>query len=861
MRGAEKPSTQAILGAALALCICSTPAQSQQNVTFNDAFQSGSYWSIDHDQNHTGSAIDDIITIEPVRWSVIAPENAQSSNPPLSVSNDHWWWAIEAGNLGGLRPTFQVNTSQAWFGSYGTTYSPVYRYVDVNGDPTSGGGGWQFFDVTTQAGSIYSFRNDGAFDPSLGDVQISYGLPYTPDMASDHTASLANHPRVTQTASALFANPTPQQFGVIGQTPTGHTDLIRTNRPGSSGTVTVDTGHDLLAYRVTDTFVDDADKQQVVLMGGNHASEHQANIAMQGMVDFLTSGHPIAELLLDRAEFHVYPIVDPEGRALGQTRGNDSAQGFGQTPAFIDTGTDSEHIRIIDHNRVWDRTGSAQPYDNADTVRDAIIRDTSDDPDAPNPLTNIDYFFDFHGYPAGGGGDNTPFEVFESGSNGDFISALQALTGMNNSDIINGANGSHPGIAERWAFLQGGELDAEHSFTPEVGVAHQSAQLPTPQAVEQLYLGHGEDYARALASVLLPTNTVVYNETSPRSWNSAGWQTLTQQTTAAPSASSHALIAAGGGPFIGPTSNTTLSALTVFGYHNAPTTRGTPQPLTFNLQAGADLTIAGTLHIENAHVGPATPGAAMGALAADNVQIVGHEHAAILEVSSTLTTSRVDLLGSGAELRLTQALAGTTPSNIDLLNSAGGTLLVGSAVRIDTLLLDDASTLTHTTAGAVESALLVDLAGTLAFADDGSAALGEVALLIAGANLNGSFDQVDHAIFDDAQLGWSLEYIVDGVAIERLNATVRYAGDATGDDFVGVEDLDLLLANWGDTVTAGVFDEGDFTGDGRVNNADLQLTLSNWSIGDAPGVNIPEPGTVALLTLALGLALRQRRTA
>lgn len=855
MAGVKRDGPLGRIATACVAAALSSFAAAQQALNFNDGFQSGSYWSIDHDQNSPGSTTDDVITIEPVRWSVITPENAQSNNPPTSVFNDHWWWAVEADNLGGLRPTFQVNTSQAWFGSYGTTYSPVWRYVDAVG----AAGDWQFFDVTTQAGSTYSFRNNAAFDGAFGDIQISYGLPYTPEMAGEHTASLANHARVTQTASALFSNPTAQQFGVIGQTPTGHTDLIRTHRPGSPGTVMVDTPQDLIAYRVTDTFVDDAGKQQVVLMGGSHASEHQANIALQGMVDFLTSGHPVAELLLDRAEFHVYPIVDPEGRALGQTRGNDSAQGFGQTPTFVDTGTGSEHIRIIDHNRVWDRTGSDQPYDNVDTVRDAMIRDTSDNPDAPDPTTNIDYFFDFHGFPAGGGGDNTPFEVFESGSNGDFISALQALTGMTNGDILNGANGSHPGIAERWAFLQGGELDAEHSFTPEVGVAHQSAALPTAQAVEQLYLDHGEDYARALAAVLLPANTVVYNEATPRSWNSAGWQTLAEQTTAAPNTASHALVAAmtDAGAFSGPSANTTVNALTVFGYASSPTTRGTPLPLRFNLQPGADLTVNSLLHIENAHVGPATLGGAMGDLAAGSVLLVGHEHAAVLEVSSSLTTSRIDLLGSGAELRITGA-SSPFSHNIDVLASQGGHLYVDASMDADTLLLDAGSKVTFTTAGEIQAIDLADLAGRLIFAGDESVTLGESFGLIESLNLMGHFDQVDDAIFAGDSLGWSLNYILDIPAAQILTATVRYAGDATGDNFVGIEDLDLILANWGDSVTPGVFDEGDFTGDGLVNNADLQLTLANWSLGTPPDPNIPEPGTLALLAVG-GLFLSRRK--
>ncbi|XAM00675.1 hypothetical protein OT109_04630 [Phycisphaeraceae bacterium D3-23] len=85
-------------------------------------------------------------------------------------------------------------------------------------------------------------------------------------------------------------------------------------------------------------------------------------------------------------------------------------------------------------------------------------------------------------------------------------------------------------------------------------------------------------------------------------------------------------------------------------------------------------------------------------------------------------------------------------------------------------------------------------------------------------------------------------------------------GDLDGDGFVGASDLDIVLANWGDAVRLGDALAGDWTGDGRVDDDDLQVVLDNWGQGDAPSIpGIPEPGSLALLTLSSLALLRCRR--
>ncbi len=86
-------------------------------------------------------------------------------------------------------------------------------------------------------------------------------------------------------------------------------------------------------------------------------------------------------------------------------------------------------------------------------------------------------------------------------------------------------------------------------------------------------------------------------------------------------------------------------------------------------------------------------------------------------------------------------------------------------------------------------------------------------------------------------------------------------GDPTGDGFIGIEDLNLVLSNWNQTVTPGDFLSGELTGDDFVGIEDLNVILGNWNAGTPPPPTntVPEPGTLALLSLASLTALRRHR--
>ncbi len=93
--------------------------------------------------------------------------------------------------------------------------------------------------------------------------------------------------------------------------------------------------------------------------------------------------------------------------------------------------------------------------------------------------------------------------------------------------------------------------------------------------------------------------------------------------------------------------------------------------------------------------------------------------------------------------------------------------------------------------------------------------------------------------------------------------TADPVGDLNGDHYVGIADMDIVLANWGSTVDPGNRSLGDVTGDGLVGQEDLQAVLDTWGTAalgyDAPTEPIPEPASAALLLAGAGVLMHRRR--
>ena len=97
----------------------------------------------------------------------------------------------------------------------------------------------------------------------------------------------------------------------------------------------------------------------------------------------------------------------------------------------------------------------------------------------------------------------------------------------------------------------------------------------------------------------------------------------------------------------------------------------------------------------------------------------------------------------------------------------------------------------------------------------------------------------------------------ENIGIAFYEALARLDGDINADGFVGIDDLNYILANWNQSVPVGSLDHGDLggNGDGFIGIDDLNVVLANWNAGTPPShASVPEPGTASILLIS-GTAL------
>ncbi len=99
------------------------------------------------------------------------------------------------------------------------------------------------------------------------------------------------------------------------------------------------------------------------------------------------------------------------------------------------------------------------------------------------------------------------------------------------------------------------------------------------------------------------------------------------------------------------------------------------------------------------------------------------------------------------------------------------------------------------------------------------------------------------------------------LTLQLLGEVTGLEGDLDGDGFVGLDDLDIVLGNWNQSVPPAA-SNADPSGDGFVGLDDLDIVLNNWNEGTPPATDVvPEPTMAWLLGLGITGLIARRRAA
>lgn len=90
-------------------------------------------------------------------------------------------------------------------------------------------------------------------------------------------------------------------------------------------------GNNCYALTITSSQVPESEKLGVVISARVHPGETNASWMMKGMLDFLTSGHHIAEKLRRKFVFKLVPMLNPDGVIVGNYRTNLAARDLNRT--------------------------------------------------------------------------------------------------------------------------------------------------------------------------------------------------------------------------------------------------------------------------------------------------------------------------------------------------------------------------------------------------------------------------------------------------------------------------------------------------------------------------------------------------
>ena len=286
---------------------------------------------------------------------------------PIKHWSNTWaWWALKSGEFFGATPHFVIAKADHY-----NMVADEWLACWSNSPDTDT---WHAFDHIAIGATDLEFYNDAAFP--AGAIYIS-ALPMYPfSRVQRKMSDWLAHSYVSDTASSTN--------GIIG---------YATARDAGDGSGRTAGSSPFYGFKLTNATVNT--KNKAILTAYNHPSETPGAYQLEAAVDWLLSGSPEAEALLDWFEFYIYPCLNPQGVWNGYFRSSP------QTPTS-------------DNNRIWDTTGTNEAID---AIKAAMTADTGG---------AIEVGIDFHSYMDGSTIEmsvNDPAHLLTAA----FVTAMQAL--------------------------------------------------------------------------------------------------------------------------------------------------------------------------------------------------------------------------------------------------------------------------------------------------------------------------------------------------------------------------------------------------------------------------------------------------
>lgn len=223
------------------------------------------------------------VTAAGAAWNVTLTMGNDNNNAGLG-STFRRWWHCQINNLNPAGVTLNVTVNNAgyndvilpvWSLSTNGTAFGAYARAPLSATPSVNG-----------SGTVHTFTLQ--VPPGVIAIRLAKYFPYTVARKDAWLASLSGQPHV-------------RSIVTLGNSVQG--------RP-------------VQKVEFTDASVPDAGKVRIWIHAGIHPSETTSYFTVEGLVAWLLSGDPYAEVLLDHALIELVPMANPDGVALGNYRTN-----------------------------------------------------------------------------------------------------------------------------------------------------------------------------------------------------------------------------------------------------------------------------------------------------------------------------------------------------------------------------------------------------------------------------------------------------------------------------------------------------------------------------------------------------------